>query len=181
MNNSKERGYIFQDAFSSYIISEYINRILNGEHIDTRVVLDKKSNIEDKFDDLKIIEKDIVKEIQIKYSESKEILDWSDLKNTSSDYNLYQFINSYKVSKNNKNILIIRNSSGNISTELEKKLLKNEQKGFFLQSRLYKIKNEEEIINELFDCRIIKSKKERKQPFKDITKDDIKDFIDNFI
>ena len=105
MNNSKERGYIFQDAFSSYIISDYINRILNGEHIDTRVVLDKKSNIEDKFDDLKIIEKDIVKEIQIKYSETKEILDWSDFKNASSDYNLYQFINSYKVSKNNKNMI----------------------------------------------------------------------------
>lgn len=181
MNNSKERGYIFQDAFSSYIISDYINRILNGEYIDTRVVLDKKSNIEDKFDDLKIIEKDIVKEIQIKYSETKEILDWSDFKNASSDYNLYQFINSYKGSKNNKNILIIRNTSGNISMELEKKLLKKDSKGFFLQSRLYKIKNEEEIINELFDCRIIKSNKERKQPFKNITKDDIKDFIDNFI
>ena len=74
MNNSKERGYIFQDAFSSYIISEYINRILNGEHIDTRVVLDKKSNIEDKFDDLKIIEKILLKKFKLNIVNQKELL-----------------------------------------------------------------------------------------------------------
>ena len=95
MNNSKERGYIFQDAFSAYIVSNYINRFLNGDNPDVKVVLDKKSNSEDKFDDLKIIENDIMSEIQIKYSESKSTLEWSDLKNASSNYNLYQFINIY--------------------------------------------------------------------------------------
>lgn len=181
MNNSKERGYIFQDVFSAYIISGYINRILNGEDINVKVVLDKKSNTEDKFDDLKIIENDIIKEVQIKYSESKSTLEWNDLKNASSNYNLYQFINSFKVSRNNKNILIIRNTSGNISDDLEKKLSQNEENGFFLQSKSYKIKNNVEIINELFNCRILRNGKDEKQPFENITKDDISSFIDNFI
>ena len=136
MNNVKERGYIFQDAFSAYIISNYINRLLNGEDIDVKVVLDKKSNSEDKFDDLKIIENDSIREIQIKYSESKSSLEWSDLKNASNNYNLYQFINSFKVSRNNKNILIIRNIFGNIGSDLEEKLSQNDENGFFSQSRI---------------------------------------------
>ena len=181
MNNSKERGYIFQDAFSAYIISDYINRLLNGEDINVKVVLDKKSNTEDKFDDLKIIEKDGVKEVQIKYSESKKTLDWTDLKNASNNYNLYQFINSFKESRNNKNILIIRNTSGNISDDLKEKLYQNDKSGFFLQSKSYKIKRNEEIINDLFECRILKNGKNEKQPFINITKDDISSFIDNFI
>lgn len=181
MNNVKERGYIFQDAFSAYIISNYINRLLNGENIDVKVVLDKKSNSEDKFDDLKIIENDIIREIQIKYSESKSSLEWSDLKNASNNYNLYQFINSFKVYRNNKNILIIRNTSGNISSDLQEKLSRNDGNGFFSQSKSYKIKKNDEIVNELFDCRILKNGKEENQPYKNITKEDISDFIDNFI
>lgn len=181
MNNSKERGYIFQDAFSAYIVSNYINRLLNGENIDVKVVLDKKSNSEDKFDDLKIIENDIMSEIQIKYSESKSTLEWSDLKNASSNYNLYQFINSFKVSKNNKNILIIRNTSGNINSDLKERLLPNDESGFFLKSKLYKLKRNDEIVNELFNCRILKNGKGKNQLYKDITKEDICSFLDNFI
>lgn len=181
MNNSKERGYIFQDAFSAYIVSNYINRFLNGDNPDVKVVLDKKSNSEDKFDDLKIIENDIMSEIQIKYSESKSTLEWSDLKNASSNYNLYQFINSFKVSRNNKNILIIRNTSGNIDNDLQERLSQNDESGFFLQSKSYKIKRNDEIVNELFNCRILKNGKEENQPYKNITKEDIGSFIDNFI
>lgn len=181
MNNVKERGYIFQDAFSAYIISNYINRLLNGEDIDVKVVLDKKSNSEDKFDDLKIIENDSIREIQIKYSESKSSLEWSDLKNASNNYNLYQFINSFKVSRNNKNILIIRNIFGNIGSDLEEKLSQNDENGFFSQSRSYKIKKNDEVVNELFNCRILKNGKGENQPYKNITKEDISDFIDNFI
>ena len=166
MNNVKERGYIFQDAFSAYIISNYINRLLNGE---------------DKFDDLKIIENDSIREIQIKYSESKSSLEWSDLKNASNNYNLYQFINSFKVSRNNKNILIIRNIFGNIGSDLEEKLSQNDENGFFSQSRSYKIKKNDEVVNELFNCRILKNGKGENQPYKNITKEDISDFIDNFI
>ena len=39
--NYKERGYLFQDIFSTYIIIKYVKQILCGQKVQTEVVLDK--------------------------------------------------------------------------------------------------------------------------------------------
>lgn len=178
--NSKERGYIFQDIFSAYIISEKVNNILRGNKLETKIVLDKKSNTMDKFDDLKIIENNNSIEIQIKYSEAKEGLEFADLKNASSNYNLYQFIISNMFSKNENNYLIIRNKSGRIAEDLKNKLEMLAQNTFFKNSKLYKIKKDPKIIEEFYNSRLIKGK-DKKQPYQRITKSDIEEFIDNFV
>ena len=177
--NSKERGYIFQDIFSAYVISKKINEVLKGIKIQTKVVLDKKANPTDKFDDLKVIEENTVKEIQIKYSEVKDNLELGDLKNPSSDYNIYQYIISNKNSKNFNNHLIIRNRFGGINNDLTDKLILIGEKGFFNNSKIYRIKNNPQIIKEFFKSRIIKGMN-RVQKYKDISEDDIKVFFENF-
>ena len=177
--NSKERGYIFQDIFSAYVISKKVNEILKGIKTYTKVVLDKKANTTDKFDDLKIIEGDNSKEIQIKYSEVKDKLDLADLKNPSSDYNIYQYIISKKNSSISNNYLIIRNCLGEINENLGDKLIFSEEHGFFDNSKIYKIKNEPQIVKEFYDNRIIRGNN-KKQPYEQITEDDIKVFFENF-
>lgn len=177
--NSKERGYIFQDVFSSYVISKKVNEILKGIKIDTKVVLDQKANTTDKFDDLKIIEGDNSKEIQIKYSEVKNKLELADLKNPSSDYNIYQFIISKKNSTISNNYLIIRNCLGEVNDDLGDKLILSEKDGFFDNSKIYKIKNETQVVEEFFKNRIVRGEN-KKQPYQDITKEDIKEFFESF-
>ena len=73
--NYKERGYLFQDIFSTYIIIKYVKQILCGQKVQTEVVLDKKNSKDDKFDDLKIINNDDILEVQLKYKEIKEELE----------------------------------------------------------------------------------------------------------
>ena len=151
--NYKERGYLFQDVFSSLIVFKYINRILSGEDINTKVVLDKKSNNNDKFDDLKIIEDTNSIEIQLKHKEQKERLDLKDFSNYSGDFNLYQFIRSYKNGENSNLNLII--SLKRISYEDE--LIKNieiDNTNVLISSERYKFKDNTEFVDLLYTNRL---------------------------
>ena len=179
INNSKERGYIFQDAFSAYIIADKLNMLFEGKQTKIEVVLDKKRNEKDKFDDLKIIENAEYMEIQVKYSESKDKLGWSDLKNASSDYNIYQYINSYKTTNSKNCILLVRNTTGSIEKELSKKIQIIDCPKLLDNSTIYKLKSEDSIIEELYNSRRINSEK-AKQPYLEINKEDIKEFISFF-
>lgn len=100
--NYKERGYLFQDIFSTYIIIKYVKQILCGQKVQTEVVLDKKNSKDDKFDDLKIINNDDILEVQLKYKEIKEELELSDFSNysgTSISISLFEVIKMGKINR----------------------------------------------------------------------------------
>lgn len=139
--NIKERGYIFQDIFTSFIAIDKINEELKGKNNITKLVLDKKRTINDKFDDLKIMENSNIIEIQIKYSEKKEQLECSDFVNFSGVYNLYQFILSQKGKEEKyKNHLIISMYKNNIENELFQNLVEDDTLSFLPNSKQYKFK-----------------------------------------
>lgn len=140
--NYKERGYLFQDIFSTYIIIKYVKQILCGQKVQTEVVLDKKNSKDDKFDDLKIINNDDILEVQLKYKEIKEELELSDFSNYSGDFNLYQFIRSYKNGKNKRVCLLISLNKIKLSNELIKVLVLEDDNKFFSNSHRYKFKKQ---------------------------------------
>ena len=178
--NIKERGYIFQDIFTSFIAIDKINEELKGKNNITKLVLDKKRTINDKFDDLKIIENSNIIEIQIKYSEKKEQLEYSDFVNFSGVYNLYQFILSQKGEEEKyKNHLIISMSKNNIENELFQNLVEDDTLSFLPNSKQYKFKITDTFINELYNKRI--SKKSKKgNIYESITKEHINNFLKQF-
>ena len=177
--NYTEKGYIFQDAFSVYIIIKYINEILCGKSINTEIVLDKKMTENDKFDDVKLINDRSVFGIQIKYRESKELIEKSDFINYSGEFCIYQFIKSYKENKIDNLCLVISLKSINVDEKLIKHLDLYDIESFFPSSIKYKLKNDKETLDLLFKNRLPKSKKTKKN-YSDITMEDIKEFIDNF-
>ena len=177
--NYTEKGYIFQDAFSVYIIIKYINEILCGKSINTEIVLDKKMTKNDKFDDIKLINDSSVFGIQIKYREEKELIEKSDFMNYSGEFCIYQFIKSYKENKINNLCLVISLKSINVDEKLIKHLDLYDVESFFPSSVKYKIKNDKETLDLLFENRLPKFKRTKKN-YSDITMEDIKGFIDNF-
>lgn len=177
--NYTEKGYIFQDAFSVYIIIKYINEILCGKSINTEIVLDKKMTQNDKFDDIKLINDSSVFGIQIKYREEKELIEKSDFMNYSGEFCIYQFIKSYKENKINNLCLVISLKSINVDEKLIKHLDLYDVESFFPSSVKYKIKNDKETLDLLFENRLPKFKRTKKN-YSDITMEDIKGFIDNF-
>lgn len=176
--NYKERGYLFQDIFSALIIFRYVNKILSGEKIETKVVLDKKSNVNDKFDDLKIIENSKTLEIQLKHKELKESLNLIDFSNYSGDFNLYQFIRSYKSGNSQNLCLIISIKKILFDNDLIKNIELDNSDVLISQER-YKFKHNEELIDLLYKNRLSKINNP-KIDYSDITKEDIKKFIDAF-
>ena len=177
--NYTEKGYIFQDAFSVYIIIKYINEILCGKSINTEVVLDKKMSANDKFDDIKLIDDSSVFGIQIKYRENKELVEKSDFINYSGEFCIYQFIKSYKENKIDKLCLVISLKNINVDEQLIKHLDLYDVESFFPSSIKYKLKSDKETLELIFKNRLPKSKKTKKD-YSDITMEDIKEFIDNF-
>ena len=176
--NYKERGYLFQDIFSALIIFRYVNKILSGEKIETKVVLDKKSNVNDKFDDLKIIENSKTLEIQLKHKELKESLNLIDFSNYSGDFNLYQFIRSYKSGNSQNLCLIISIKKILFDNDLIKNIELDNSDVLISQER-YKFKHNEKLIDLLYKNRLSKINNP-KIDYSDITKEDIKKFIDSF-
>ena len=178
--NYKERGYLFQDIFSTYIIIKYVKQILCGQKVQTEVVLDKKNSKDDKFDDLKIINNDDILEVQLKYKEIKEELELSDFSNYSGDFNLYQFIRSYKNGKNKQVCLLISLNKIKLSNELIKVLILEDDNKFFSNSHRYKFKKTKQLINILYKKRL-SAKENPKIDYSDLTKNDIEIFLDNFV
>lgn len=176
--NYKERGYLFQDIFSSLIVFRYVNKILSGEKINTQVVLDKKNNKNDKFDDLKIIEDSQTIEIQLKHRELKERLDLEDFSNYSGDFNLYKFIKSYKSGANINLCLIISLKKVAYEDEL-KKYIELDKNNALISSERYKFKDNQNLIDLLYKNRL-STIKNPKIDYSDITKEDIKKFINIF-
>ena len=177
--NYTEKGYIFQDAFSVYIIIKYINEILCGKSINTEVVLDKKMSANDKFDDIKLINDSSVFGIQIKYRENKELIEKADFINYSGEFCIYQFIKSYKENKIDKLCLVISLKNINVDEQLIKHLDLYGVESFFPSSIKYKLKSDKETLELIFKNRLPKSKKAKKD-YSDITMEDIKEFVDNF-
>lgn len=177
--NYTEKGYIFQDAFSVYIIIKYINEILCGKSINTEVVLDKKMTANDKFDDIKLINDSSVFGIQIKYRENKELVEKSDFINYSGEFCIYQFIKSYKENKIDNLCLVISLKKTNVDEQLIKHLDLYDVESFFPSSIKYKLKSDNETLELIFKNRLPKSKKTKKD-YSDITMEDIKEFVDNF-
>ena len=66
------------------------------------------------------------------------------------------YIISKKNSSISNNYLIIRNCLGEINENLGDKLIFSEEHGFFDNSKIYKIKNEPQIVKEFYDNRIIR-------------------------
>lgn len=178
--NYKERGYLFQDIFSAYIIFKYVKKILCGQKVQTEVVLDKKNSKDDKFDDLKIINNDDIVEVQLKYKEIKDELELSDFSNYSGDFNLYQFIRSYKSGQNKKVCLLISLNKIKLSNELMDKLELENKNRFFPNSYRYKFRKTKKIINLFYEKRL-SNKKNPKIDYSDLTKRDIEIFLDNFV
>lgn len=178
--NYKERGYLFQDIFSAYIIFKYVKKILCGQKVQTEVVLDKKNSKDDKFDDLKIINNDDIVEVQLKYKEIKDELELSDFSNYSGDFNLYQFIRSYKSGYNKKVCLLISLNKIKLSNELMDKLELENKNRFFPNSYRYKFRKTKKIINLFYEKRL-SNKKNPKIDYSDLTKRDIEIFLDNFV
>lgn len=177
--NYTEKGYIFQDAFSVYIIIKYINEILCGKSINTEVVLDKKTTANDKFDDIKLINDSSIFGIQIKYRENKELIEKSDFINYSGEFCIYQFIKSYKENKIDNLCLVISLKSTNVDKQLIKHFDLYDVESFFSSSIKYKLKKDKETLDLLFENRFPKSKNTKKD-YSDITMEDIKEFVDNF-
>ena len=177
--NYAERGYIFQDAFSVYIIIKYINEILCGKSVSTEIVLDKKMSQNDKFDDIKLINGSSVFGIQIKYREKKELIEKFDFINYSGEFCIYQFIKSYKENKINNLCLVISLKSINVDEQLIKYLDLYDTESFFSSSIKYKFKNDKETLDLIFENRFPKSHRSKKD-YSDITMEDIKAFVDNF-
>lgn len=163
-----ERGYYFQDYISAYLIINYIKKELENSQ-EISFVLDKKENINDKYDDIKVSWKNTKNNYQIKYREKKGILNQGDLFNKSGDFNLRNFIISTK-DYNEECRLFISMDKIDIDKNLSPFLEEISESTLSLKTKTYRFKNINKHIMDLNKDEEIKITKNDINHFEQIAK-----------